>query len=78
MLEAVFSLQSDLKLYKEYSTLLKTMVSSQSQHTETQELEGLITMPISQQWSPPWQFPDCTIPAFGHHFTCQIHIYMVL
>jgi hypothetical protein len=46
LLEVAFSLWYDLKLYKEDNSLHRTMVSSQSQCTETRELEYLITKPL--------------------------------
>jgi hypothetical protein len=45
LLQVVFSLLSNLKLYKEDKSPLATMVSSQLQYTEIQELEDLITEP---------------------------------
>jgi hypothetical protein len=42
----VFSLQSNVKLYKDDNSLLRTVVSSQAQHAETWQLEHLITKPL--------------------------------
>jgi hypothetical protein len=42
----VISLQFDPKLYKEDNSLLRIVVSSQSKHVETHELENLITEPL--------------------------------
>jgi hypothetical protein len=45
LLEAVFSLRSNAKLHREDNSMLRTLVSSQSQRAETQELEDIITEP---------------------------------
>jgi hypothetical protein len=45
---------------------LRTVVSSQSQYTETQELEDLITKPLPNSGCLS-TFSDCTILAFRHN-----------
>jgi hypothetical protein len=76
LLEAVFSLRPDSKLYSKDNFLLKTVVSSQLHHTKIQRLKDLIAEPIAQQWPSLLRFSGCTI--FRCHFICPIYVYMVL